>query len=160
MSSVCKVCSFIYSIHKSVAPFTQILAYFWVISAQCGIEAISLWPCWGVIEAQVALIATFTLSVFLCQVFLIFHSTASHTFSMGFRSGELAGQSSSHAQDRCFRNNTSCVKFLTHLRVLLRTKHTLFWTPSLCSTFSTFSVFKYFYKLSNSLEVFLQVRRF
>ncbi len=45
-------------------------------------------------EAQVALIAAFRSSALLCLVSLIFLLTIPHWFSMGFRSGEFAGQSS------------------------------------------------------------------
>ncbi len=47
-------------------------------------------------EAQVALIAAFRSSALLGLVSLIFLLTISHRFSMGFRSGEFAGQSSSN----------------------------------------------------------------
>ncbi len=58
-------------------------------------EAISLWHCSGVMEAQVAfLIVAFRSSALLGLVSLIFLLTILHRFSMGFRSGELAGQSS------------------------------------------------------------------
>ncbi len=45
-------------------------------------------------EAQVALIAAFRSSALLGLVSLIFLLTILHRFSMGFRSGEFAGQSS------------------------------------------------------------------
>ncbi len=45
-------------------------------------------------EAQVALIAAFRSSALLSLVSLIFLLTISHRFSMGFRSGEFSGQSS------------------------------------------------------------------
>ncbi len=45
-------------------------------------------------EAQVALIAAFRSSALLSLVSLIFLLTIPHRFSMGFRSGEFAGQSS------------------------------------------------------------------
>ncbi len=45
-------------------------------------------------EAQVALIAAFRSSALLGLVSLIFLLTISHIFSMGFRSGEFSGQSS------------------------------------------------------------------
>ncbi len=61
---------------------------------QCGVAAISLWHCSGVMEAQVALIAAFRSSALLSLVSLIFLLTIAHIFSMGFRSGEFAGQSS------------------------------------------------------------------
>ncbi len=46
------------------------------------------------IEAQVALIAAFRSSALLGLVSLIFLLTIAHRFSMGFRSGEFADQSS------------------------------------------------------------------
>ncbi len=55
---------------------------------QRGMDAISLWHCSGVMEAQVALITAFRSSALLGLVSLIFF------FSMRFRSGEFAGQSS------------------------------------------------------------------
>ncbi len=59
-----------------------------------GMEVISLWHCWGGMEAQVSLIAAFRSSALLGLVSLIFLLTIPHRFSMGFRSGEFAGQSS------------------------------------------------------------------
>ncbi len=59
-----------------------------------GMEVISLWQCSGVMEAQVALIAAFRSSALLGMVSLIFLLTIPHRFSMGFSSGEFAGQSS------------------------------------------------------------------
>ncbi len=55
---------------------------------------ISLWHCWGGMEAQVSLMAAFSSSAFFGLLFLIFLLTILHRFSMGFRSGEFAGQSS------------------------------------------------------------------
>ncbi len=57
-------------------------------------EAISLWHCSGVMETQVALIAAFRSSALLGLVSLNFLLTITQRFSMGFRSGEFAGQSS------------------------------------------------------------------
>lgn len=54
----------------------------------------SLWHCWSAMEAQVALIATFSSSVLLGLVSRIFLLTMPLRFFMGFRSGKLAGQSS------------------------------------------------------------------
>ena len=45
-------------------------------------------------EAQVVLIAAFSSSALLGLVSLIFLLTIAHRFSMGYRSGEFAGQSS------------------------------------------------------------------
>jgi len=45
-------------------------------------------------EAQVSLTVAFSSSAFFGLLFLIFLLTISHRFSMGFRSGEFAGQSS------------------------------------------------------------------
>ncbi len=59
-----------------------------------GMEAISPWHCSGVMEAQVTLIVTFRSSALLGLVSLIFLLTITHRFSVGFRSGEFAGQSS------------------------------------------------------------------
>ncbi len=57
-------------------------------------EVISLWHCWGGMEAQVSLTVVFRSSALLGLVSLIFLLTIPHRFSMGFRSGEFAGQSS------------------------------------------------------------------
>ncbi len=45
-------------------------------------------------EAQVSLTVAFSLSAFFGLLLLIFLLTIPHRFSMGFRSGEFAGQSS------------------------------------------------------------------
>ncbi len=58
-----------------------------------GMKTMSLCYCSGVMKAQVALIAAFRSSVLLGLVSLIFLLTIPR-FSMGFRSGEFAGQSS------------------------------------------------------------------
>ncbi len=71
------------------APFTLITA-----SIRRGMEVISLWHCWGGMEAQVSLTVAFSSSAFFGLLFLIFLLTLTHRFSMGFRSGEFAGQSS------------------------------------------------------------------
>ncbi len=63
-------------------------------SMRRGMEAISLWHCSGVMEAQVALIAAFGSSALFGLAYRIFLFTIPHRFSMGFRSGEFAGQSS------------------------------------------------------------------
>ncbi len=71
------------------APFALITA-----SIRRGTEVISLWHCWGGIEAQVSLTVAFSSSAFFGLLFLIFLLTIPHRFSLGFRSGEFAGQSS------------------------------------------------------------------
>ncbi len=71
------------------APFALITA-----SIRCGMEVISLWHCWGGVEAQVSLTVAFSSSAFFGLLFLIFLLTIPSRFSMGFRSGEFAGQSS------------------------------------------------------------------
>ncbi len=63
-------------------------------SIRRGMEVISLWHCWGGMEAQVSLTVAFSSSALLGLVSLIFLLTIPHRFSMGFRSGEFAGQSS------------------------------------------------------------------
>ncbi len=63
-------------------------------SIRRGMEVISLWHCWGGMEAQVSLTVAFSSSALLRLVSLIFLLTITHRFSMGFRSGEFAGQSS------------------------------------------------------------------
>ncbi len=70
------------------APFALITA-----SIRRGMEVISLWHCWGGMEAQVSLTVAFSSSAFFGLLFLIFLLTIPHRFSM-FRSGEFAGQSS------------------------------------------------------------------
>ncbi len=67
------------------APFALITA-----SIRRGMEVISLWHCWGGMEAQVSLTVAFSSSAFFGLLFLIFLLT----IPMGFRSGEFAGQSS------------------------------------------------------------------
>ncbi len=57
-------------------------------------EVISLWHCWGGMEAQVSLTVAFSSSAFFALLFLIFLLTIPHRFSVRFRSGEFAGQSS------------------------------------------------------------------
>ncbi len=71
-------------------------AYFALITASIrrGMEVISLWHCWGGMEAQVSLTVAFSSSEFFGFLFLIFLLTIPHRFSMGLRSGEFAGQSS------------------------------------------------------------------
>ncbi len=59
-----------------------------------GMEVISLWHCWGGMEAQVSLTVALSSSAFFGLLFLIFLLTIPHRFSIGFRSGEFAGQSS------------------------------------------------------------------
>ncbi len=71
------------------APFALITA-----SIRRGMEVISLWHCWGGMEAQVSLTMAFSSSAFFGLLFLIFLLTIPHRSSMGFRSGEFAGQSS------------------------------------------------------------------
>ncbi len=71
------------------APFALITA-----SIRRGMEVISLLHCWGGMEAQVSLTVAFSSSALLGLVSLIFLLTIPHWFSMGFRSGEFAGQSS------------------------------------------------------------------
>ncbi len=68
------------------APFALITA-----SIRRGMEVISLWLCWGGMEAQVSLTVAFSSSAFFGLLFLIFILTIPHRFSMS-RSGEFAGQ--------------------------------------------------------------------
>ncbi len=72
------------------APFALIIA-----SIRRGMEVISLWHCWGGMEAQISLTVAFSSSAFLCLLFLLFFLTIPHRLSMAFSSGEFAGQSSS-----------------------------------------------------------------
>ncbi len=69
------------------APFAWITA-----AMRRGMESISLWHCSGVMRAQVALIVAFSSSASLGLAYRIFLFTIPHTFSMGLRSGEFAGQ--------------------------------------------------------------------
>ncbi len=71
------------------APFALITT-----SIRHGMEVISLWHCWGGMEAQVSLTVAFSSSAFFGLLLLIFLLTILHRFSTGFRSGEFAGQSS------------------------------------------------------------------
>ncbi len=63
-------------------------------SIRHGMGVISLWHCWGGMESQVSLTVAFSSSAFFGLLFLIFLLTIPHRLSMGFRSGEFAGQSS------------------------------------------------------------------
>ncbi len=63
-------------------------------SIRRGMEVISLWHCWGGMEAQVSLTVAFSSSASFGLLFLIFLLKIPHRFSMCFRSGEFAGQSS------------------------------------------------------------------
>ncbi len=74
------------------APFALITA-----SIRRGMEVISLWHCWGGVEAQVSLTVAFSSSAFFGLLVLIFLLTIPHRFSVGFRSGEFADQSSTPA---------------------------------------------------------------
>ncbi len=83
---------FIYCIcnqYLVAAPFALITA-----SIRRDMEVISLWHCWGGVEAQVSLTVAFSSSAFFGLLYLIFLLTILHRFSLGFRSGEFAGQSS------------------------------------------------------------------
>ncbi len=71
------------------APFGLITA-----SIRRGMEVISLWHCWGGMEAQVSLTVAFSSSAFFGLLCLVFLLTIPHILSKGFRSGEFAGQSS------------------------------------------------------------------
>lgn len=70
----------------ATAPFAWLGA-----SVQGGMEAISLWYCWGLMEGQAALIAASILSEWLWCL-----SSSSWRYSLdfqwGFRSGQFAGQ--------------------------------------------------------------------
>ncbi len=70
-------------------------AHFALITASIrrGMEVISLWHCWGGMEAQVSLTVAFSSSAFFWSLVSHFLLTI-HRLSMGFRSGEFAGQSS------------------------------------------------------------------
>ncbi len=89
MSGFWKVYSFLCTQYLVGPPFAWINA-----SMRRGMKTISLWHCSGVTQAHVALIAAFRSSALLGLVSLIFLLTIPHIFSMGFRSGEFAGQSS------------------------------------------------------------------
>ncbi len=89
------------------APFALITA-----SIRRGMEVISLWHCWGGMEAQVSLTVAFRSSALLGLVSLIFLLTIPHRFSMGFRSGELAGQSSTVASVHSLWSSTKCLNQL------------------------------------------------
>ncbi len=84
------------------APFALITA-----SIRRGMEVISLWHCWGGMEAQVSLTVAFRSSAFFGLLFLIFLLTIPHRFSIGFRSGEFAGQSSTPNEISIFKKLVS-----------------------------------------------------
>ncbi len=71
-------------------------AHFALITASSwhGMEVMRLWHCWGGMEAQVYLTVAFSSSASFGLLFLISQLTIPHRFSMGFRSGKFAGQSS------------------------------------------------------------------
>ncbi len=71
------------------APFALITA-----SIRCGMEVINLWHCRSGMEAQGSLTVAFNSSAFFGLLFLFFLLTIPHIVSMGYRSGEFAGQSS------------------------------------------------------------------
>ncbi len=73
MSGFWKVCSFICTQYLVGPLFAWITSSMWR-----GMEAISLWHCSGVMEAQVALIAAFRSSALLGLVSLIFLLTIPH----------------------------------------------------------------------------------
>ncbi len=79
----------IYTQHLVGAPFALITD-----SIRRGMEVISVWHCWGGVEAQVSLTVAFSSSAFFGLLFLIFLLTIPHRFSVRFRSGKFAGQSS------------------------------------------------------------------
>ena len=58
-----------------------------------GMDAISLWHCWGVMDDQDASISAFSSLALFGLMSFIFLLAMPHRFSMGFRSGEFAGQS-------------------------------------------------------------------
>ncbi len=88
MSGFWKVCSFLHSI-LGWASFR--MNYCINAAWHGGNQPVALLRC---NEAQVALIAAFRSSALLGLVSLIFFLTIPHRFSIGFRSGEFAGQSS------------------------------------------------------------------
>ncbi len=71
-------------------------AHFALITASIrrGMEVISLWHCWGGMKPRFLWQWPSAHLRFFGLLFLIFLSTIPHRFSMGFRSGEFAGQSS------------------------------------------------------------------
>ncbi len=89
-------CSTIWATGKHICTQYLVGAPFALITASIrrGMEVISLWHCWGGMEAQVSLTVAFSSSALLGLVSLIFLLTIPHRSSMGFRSGEFAGQSS------------------------------------------------------------------
>ncbi len=87
-----KVCSFTVYVLNTLVGASCCFNY--CINSAMAMEVISLWHCWGGMEAQVSLTVAFSSSAFFGLLFLIFHLTIPHRFSMGFRSGEFAGQSS------------------------------------------------------------------
>ncbi len=89
MSGFWKLCSFLCTQYLVGPPFAWVTASMWR-----GMEVISLWHCSGVMKTQIALIAAFMSSALLGLVSLIFFLIIPHRFSMVFRSGEFAGQSS------------------------------------------------------------------
>ncbi len=103
------------------APFALITA-----SIRRGMEVISLWHCWGGMEAQLSLIAAFRSSALLGLVSLIFLLTIPHRFSMGFRSGEFAGQSSTPTPYHGHLTNFWCFGSVGRCQVLLENEISIF----------------------------------
>lgn len=89
MSAFWKICSRICTKYLVGPPFAWNTASVWR-----GMEAIHMWHCWGVMEAQVALKAAFSSPALLYLVPLIFLLAIPHRFPLGFRSDEFASQSS------------------------------------------------------------------
>lgn len=86
MSGFWRVCSFLttqYLVGPTLAWITA-----WMC---CGIVAICMWYCVGVMEAQVAFIDAFRSSLLLGLESLVFVLSTAHRFSVGFR--EFADQS-------------------------------------------------------------------
>ncbi len=76
---------------EKYAHFYALNTFAWITALMMrGMEAISLWHCSGVIEAQVALIAAFGSSALLGLVSLIFLLTIPHRFSMLWSSGQAS----------------------------------------------------------------------
>ena len=80
MSGFLKICSFLCTQYLVGPPFAWITA-----SMRRDMEAISLWHCWGEMEAQVALKAAFRSYALLGLVSLIFLLTVHYRFCTGFQ---------------------------------------------------------------------------
>lgn len=78
-----------FRIHNFNAIITRLGLLLYELLPQCGMEAICLWHCFSVMEAQVALIGAFRSSALLQMVSFIFFLKAVHRFLLSSGQGSL-----------------------------------------------------------------------